>query len=412
MVTKSIARNEIRNCKTLGLLGEIFLLSMKMKKEGTPFLPLQLGDPAHFDFPPIPSFKEGILKALDNPLSFAYGNPQGYPPLLEKIAELEGVDPSYVFIGNGVSDIMDKIMNVTAVKGTNILFPAPVFPPYLDLNKKNSIESRLYHCDLHTWQPDIASIESKIDDSTSMILVNSPNNPTGAVYSEETMVAIIDLAEQINQKRRLLTIPPLCLIFDAIYSEHYFDDKPVDVKKLLHNKELTWILLNGASKSFNVPGLRLGYAILGGVERDALREVLYNECILPLCMNSIFQEGYLAALLDPTVENYFRENRAKLKKRRDLMLNGLGQIPGISVVKPEGAFYMVLEMATEFTNDRELGIALLTEEKICTSQMSAFFDKETLPDSTSLRLAILPTEEVLEDALFRLSRFMQKHGNT
>jgi len=60
---------------------------------------------------------------------------------LEKIAELEGVDPSYVFVGNGVSDIMDKIMNVTAVKGTNILFPAPVFPPYLDLNKKTALKA-------------------------------------------------------------------------------------------------------------------------------------------------------------------------------------------------------------------------------------------------------------------------------
>jgi len=411
MIYSSLVRNEIRECKTLGLLGKIFLLSMKLKKDGIPFLPLQLGDPAQFDFPPIPSFKEGIIKALEKPLSFAYGNPQGYPALIEKIAEREGVNPFYVFTGNGVSDLMDKVMNVTATKGTNILFPAPVFPPYLDLNKKNNIESRLYRCDPHTWQPDLSSIESKIDDATSLILINSPNNPTGAVYSESTMRAIIDLAEQISQKRRLRNIPPLCLVFDAIYSEHYFADKPVDVKKILHNRELTWIIFNGASKSLNVPGLRVGYAILGGVERDALREVLYNECILPLCMNSIFQEGYLAALCDPGIDDYCKANRKKLKKRRDLMLKGFERIPGIHVIKPEGAFYMIIQMETEFSNDRDLGIALLSEEKICTSQMSAFFDKETCPDSTSLRLAILPTEDVLEDALTRFSGFMKRHGN-
>ena len=92
------------------------------------------------------------------------------------------------------------------------------------------------------------------------------------------------------------------------------------------------------------------------------------------------------------------------------MLDGFEKIPGIDVVKPQGAFYMIITMDTEFTNDRDLGLALLSEEKICTSQMSAFFDEETLPDSTSLRLAILPTEDVLKDALHRFSSFMQRHG--
>ncbi len=410
MSRTSIAREDVKHFKTLGLLGEIFLLSMKMKKAGERILPLNLGDPPQFDFPPLPSLKQGIIRALEKPPSFGYGNPQGYPPLIEKIAEMEGVDPFYVFAGNGVSDMMDKLLNATAIKGTNILFPAPVFPPYLDLNTKNRIESRLYKCDLKTWQPIVSSMKSRINDATSMILVNSPNNPTGAVYHEEILRAIIDLADKISKARKTKNLPPLCLIFDEIYKELYFEDRPLDVKKLLKDRDISWVIFNGASKSMNVTGLRVGYAVLGGAERDAMRNVLYNECILPLCMNSVFQEGYLAALEDPLRDGYFEANRLKLKQRRDLMLNAFAKIPGISVVKPEGAFYMIVKMDTEFQTDRELGLALLSEEKICTSQMSAFFDAETQPKGTYLRLVILPPESILEDAMSRFARFMEKHG--
>jgi len=406
----SIAREDVKQFKTLGLLGEIFQLSMKMKKAGEKILPLHLGDPPQFDFPPLPSLKQGIIKALEKSQSFGYGNPQGYPALIEKIAEMEGVDPFYVFAGNGVSDMMDKLLNATAVKGTNILFPAPVFPPYLDLNTKNRIESRLYKCDLSTWQPIVSSMKSKIDDSTSMILINSPNNPTGAVYHEKILLEIIESASSLARMRRRNNLPPLCLIFDEIYKELYFEDSPPDVKKLLKDRDISWIIFNGGSKSMNITGLRVGYAVLGGAERDALRNVLYNECILPLCMNSIFQEGYLAALQDPGRDVYFEANRQKLKQRRDLMLSAFAKIPGIKVVKPEGAFYMIIKMDTEFKTDRELGLALLSEEKICTSQMSAFFDAETQPKGTYLRLVILPQESVLEDAMSRFARFMERHG--
>jgi aspartate/methionine/tyrosine aminotransferase len=381
-----------------------------MKAAGLPFLPLQLGDPAQFDFPPIPSFKEGIIKALEKPTSYAYGNPQGYPPLLEKIGELEGVDPAYVFMGNGVSDMMDKILNVTAVRGTNILFPAPVFPPYLDLNRKNAVESRLYRCDPHTWQPLLESMTAGIDDQTSIILINSPNNPTGAVYDRETMEAVINLADQVNQQRRQQGIAPLCLVFDEIYSEHFFEQRPADVKPLLKDKDITWIIFNGASKSMNVPGLRVGYALLGGTERDHLKEDLYNECILPLCMNSIFQEGYLAALTDPERDKYFACNRDKLRGRRDVLLQGLTGISGIDIVQPNGAFYMIVGMDTEYTNDLDLGLALLAEAGICSSQMWGFFDAATLPEQPALRLTILPPEDVLEDAIHRFARFLDKHG--
>ncbi|MBN1900748.1 aminotransferase class I/II-fold pyridoxal phosphate-dependent enzyme [Candidatus Sumerlaeota bacterium] len=406
----SVVREEIQHLKTLGLLGEIFQISMKMKKEGISFLPLHLGDPGQFDFPPLSSFKEGIARALEKPASFAYGNPQGFPPLIEKIAEMENVDPRYVFTGNGVSDMMDKLLNATAIQGTNILFPAPVFPPYLDLNTKNGVESRLYLCDPHTWQPILSSLESRIDDNTSMILVNSPNNPTGAVYDRENITAIIELTENINLSRKKRNIPPLCLIFDEIYKELYFENKPAEVKSLLDDRFLSWIIFNGASKSFCSTGLRIGYAILGGVERDSLREVLYNECILPLCMNSIFQEGYLAALCDPARDEYFENNRKKLQSRRDLLLHGFSRISGIEVVKPMGAFYMIVKMETEFKNDLELGKALLTEEKLCASQLSAFFDSETHPPGVFLRLVILPPEDILEQALDRFTRFMERRA--
>ena len=91
------------------------------------------------------------------------------------------------------------------------------------------------------------------------------------------------------------------------------------------------------------------------------------------------------------------------------MLDAFSRIPGIGVVKPEGAFYMIIRMDAGFENDRDLGLALLTEEKICTSQLSAFFDEETHPEGTYLRLVILPPEEILEDAMLRFARFMEKH---
>ncbi len=405
----SVARDDIKHFKTLGLLGDIFHVSMEMKHKGIPFLPLHLGDPPQFDFKPIPSFIEGIKKALEKPISYAYGNPRGYLPLIEKIAEIEHADPHYIFLGNGLSDLMDKLFNALAITGTNVLLPAPVFAPYIDINIKNKIETRLYKCDVDTWQPEVDSILENIDDHTSIILINSPNNPTGAVYHESIITEIIDVAEGINRSRMKRDIAPLTLLFDEIYKELYYDEKPADIENLIKDKHITYVIFNGASKAFNATGLRVGYAIVGGLQRDEIRQVLYNEVMLPLCMNSVFQEGYLAALSDPDKDKYFKENVAKLRKRRDLMYNKLSAIPGIKVVKPQGAFYMIVKMETEFNNDLDLGLELLREERICTSQMSAFFDAETQPEGTFLRLVFLPPTDIIEDAMERIKNFMDRH---
>lgn len=409
MSRKSAARQDIRHFKTLGLLGKIFKESVRLRKEGIPILPLHLGDPPQFDFTPPESLKEGIIKSIDKNIHYAYGNPQGYPPLLEKIAEIEQTDVRHVFTGNGLSDLMDKLFNCIAVPGTNILLPAPVFPPYMDINIKNNVESRLYVCDPHTWHPVVKSIDSHIDDNTSLLLINSPNNPSGAVYHEDVLKETIDLVHNINIERCKKNVPPLIMLFDEIYKELYIDKKPPSIKEMVKDKHITYIIFNGASKAFNATGLRVGYAVLGGVEKDELREVLYNECMLPLCINSIFQEGYLAALSDPKISEYLENNRKRLKSRRDLLLNAFAKIPGIDVVKPEGAFYMIIKMDTEFDNDLDLGLALLKEEKICTSQMSAFFNKTTQPEGTYLRLVFLPPEEILEDSTERIAGFMDRH---
>jgi alanine-synthesizing transaminase len=410
MIRTSAAREDIRQFKNLGLLGDIYRQAVKMRKAGEKLMPLNLGDPAQFDFAPLPSVREAIVRAVEKPLSYAYGSPQGLPALVEKIAELEGVDPSYVFMGNGISDVMDKLFNALAVPGTNVLMPAPVFPAYMDLNIRNRVQSRLYPCDPATWQPIPSAMEAKIDDDTSILLLNSPNNPTGAVYRRPVMVEILDMVERVNAGRATRGVAPLVVIFDEVYKELYFDERPVDVKTLVKDRQLTWVVFNGVSKAFNMPGLRIGYAAFGGLQKDALREVMYNQCIVPLCVNSVFQEGYLAALNDPKREEYFRDNCRRMKARRDLMLRAFAKMPGVSVVKPEGAFYMIVKMETEFATDLELGLALLNEEKLCTTQVSAFFDKETMPSGTSLRFVILPPEGQLEDAMARVARFLERHA--
>lgn len=410
MMRSHVVREEIRHFKTLGLLGDIYRQAVQMRKDGQKLMPLNLGDPAQFDFPVLPSFKQGIQRALEKPTNYAYGSPQGYAPLVETIAQIERVDPRYVFIGNGISDMMDKLFNATAVTGTNVLLPAPVFTAYLDLDIRNKVESRLYPCDPRTWQPVVPGIASRLDDNTSMLFVNSPNNPTGAVYTEEVLRGIIDLAHETNVQRKRKGVAPLVVIFDEVYKELWFEREPPDVKPMLQGKELTWVILNGASKAFNVTGLRMGYAAFGGLEADALREAMYNQCIVPLCVNHVFQEGWHAALTDPGKEAYFALNRAKLKARRDLMLRAFAKMPGVEVVKPEGAFYMIVKMDTEFDSDLELGMALLKEEKLCTSQVSSFFDEQSKPKGTMLRFVILPPEELLTEAMGRLENFLRRHA--
>jgi len=296
-----------------------------------------------------------------------------------------------VLITNGVSEGLDMVMSSIVEEGDEVLLPGPYYPPYASYIRLHGGIPIEFSVDLENSTPDIDDIKSKITPRTVAICLISPNNPTGAVFEENSLKKLIDVANENN----------LYIICDEIYDQIVFDKKFVGIGKVAGNSPV--IILNGFSKVHLMSGWRVGYiAFNNSPQLDSIIEHLPKLARVRISTNHPVQYAALESLRGP--QEYISEFVTELKKHRDLIVNRLNSIPGISCSNPKGAFYAFPKIENNpFKSDKEFVLNLLKSKGVLAVHGSGFGTKY---GSGYFRLVFLPNMEILNSALDKIEDFV------
>jgi aspartate/methionine/tyrosine aminotransferase len=336
----------------------------------------------------------------------AYSPSEGLPELREAISEKErrvnSVDISAedVIVTAGISEGIQMVMAALVDVGDEILLPGPTYPPYLSFAKFYGGRAVTYETvEKDDWQPNLDDLRSKITEKTRGIVIINPNNPCGALYTEEIVKQIVDLAGEYG-------IP---VISDEIYDQIFYDGEFVSTASLA--KDVPVIGLNGFSKAYLMTGWRLGYIYFYDQEGrlQELKQCIEKEARIRLCINTPVQKAGVAALKGP--QDHIKEMVMRLRKRRDYTWKRLNEMEGMSCEKPDAAFYVfprIHWVGSRWKTDREFVLELLRETGVLLVHGSGF---DPVYGAGHFRGVFLPPLETLEQALNEIERFMKKKGN-
>ena len=379
----------------------------KLEDEGHQILRLNIGNPAAFGF----NAPDEILIDVVQNLHYAqgYSDSKGLYSARKAIMQecqrlqINNVNIEDIYLGNGVSELITIAMQALLNDSDEVLIPAPDYPLWTAAVSLSGGKPIHYLCDEQAdWYPSITDIESKITGRTRALVIINPNNPTGAVYSREILLDLIDLA----RKHKLI------LFADEIYSKIVYDDSRFFPAASLCD-DLFIVTFNGLSKSYRLAGFRSGWMILSGPKNGAESyieglEVLTN---MRLCANVPAQLAVQTALGGHQSINEFVLPGGRLRQQRDWSWELLNQIPGLTCVKPTGAIYMFprLDPAVyKIEDDLALVMDILHQEKILVVQGSAF----NVGDKQHLRLVFLPNEDELKKAIGKIDRLLANYRTT
>ncbi|TFH73114.1 pyridoxal phosphate-dependent aminotransferase [Gammaproteobacteria bacterium LSUCC0112] len=387
--------------------GPVLEEAKRLEEEGNRILKLNIGNPAAFGFEAPDEIIQDVIRNLSN--AQGYSDSKGLFSARKAIMQecqqlgIDGVDIDDIYLGNGVSELIVMAMQALLNNGDEVLVPAPDYPLWTAAVSLGGGTPVHYVCDeAADWFPDIKDIESKITSKTRAIVIINPNNPTGAVYSQDLLLDIIRLARKHG----------LIVFSDEIYSKILYEDA-VHTPIASLCDDLIIVTFNGLSKSYRLAGFRSGWMILSGAKEKAGNyieglEILSN---MRLCANVPAQFAVQTALGGYQSINELILPGGRLREQRDVAWNMLTQIPGVSCVKPKGAIYMFPKLDPQMypiADDQRFIQDLLEREKILLVQGSAF----NVSDTQHLRVVFLPTVDVLQQAIGKIERFLGKWAQT
>ena len=388
------------------LRGPAMQHAKKLEEEGYKIIKLNIGNPGAFGF----DAPEEILRdvIINLPESQAYSDSKGLFSARKAVMHetqrlnIKGVGINDIYLGNGVSELIVMSMQALLNNGDEVLVPAPDYPLWTASITLSGGKAVHYICDEQAdWFPDIDDIKNKITKNTKAIVVINPNNPTGAVYSEELLLQIIELARQHN----------LIIYSDEIYDKILYDGA-IHIPLARLADDVFIISFNGLSKNYRLAGFRAGWMVLSGARHRAMDyieglEILSN---MRLCSNVPAQQAIQTALGGYQSINELVIPGGRLRDQRDMAWNILTSIPGVSCVKPKGALYLFPRLEPKVYNiisDDKFVLDFLMEEKVLLVKGSGF----NITDMNHFRIVFLPRVDVLADAMQRLGRFLEKKGN-
>ncbi len=378
---------------------DIVETSKLAKEQGKDLIYLNIGDPVKYGFKTPKYLIEAVYKAMLENRNY-YSESVGIPEAIEAIkdyAEKKGIKPVDIFISHGASEAIEFAIAALIDVGENIVLPCPCYPLYQAIVSKLGLEPRFYYLDEeNNWEPNLASIEAVIDKNTRAIVIINPNNPTGAIYSKKVLLDIVEIARKYN----------LVILSDEIYDQFVLDAGVEHISIASLAKDVPVITFNGLSKCYFAPGWRIGWGIISG-PKDILEdyiEAIHKLARARLCAPHPLQYAVPVALNNEN--GYMKKVLPELRKRRDLLVEGLNNIPYIKCVHPQGAFYAFpsLELPKNLT-DLEFVKGLIMEEGVVVVHGSGFGQK---PGTKHFRVIFLPEEKILEVALDRMGRYIKK----
>ncbi len=381
--------------------GPLFVEAMEMRANGIDVLRLNTGNPATFGF----GLPESIRKAIEGHESkgVGYCDFKGMPDARDAIAAyhttkgLQGVSADDVFIGNGVSEVVSFALMPLLNPGDEVLVPSPSYSLWGNSVYLASGTPVFYICDEQAnWYPDIEDIRSKITDKTKAIVIINPNNPTGALYPDELLLQIAELAREHG----------LLVFSDEIYDRLVMDGlKHTSFAALA--PDLPVITMNGLSKSHCLCGYRCGWMIISGPKHltEEYKKGIVQLTSLRLCANTLAQLVIPAALADMETPHSMVAPGGRIYEQREATCSELAKIDGISFVKNSAAFYLFPKLDVKkfnITDDKKFARDLLHATHTLLIPGSGFDWK----NNDHFRIVMLPQPDELRDAMRRMGEFL------
>lgn len=385
--------------------GPVLDHAYQMEEDGHRILKLNIGNPAPFGFDAPDEIVADVIRNLR--AAQGYTASKGLFPARKAIMQecqrldIPGVEIDDIFLGNGVSELIVMANQALLNDGDEVLVPSPDYPLWTAAVTLAGGRPVHYTCDEQAeWFPDLDDIREKISSRTRAIVVINPNNPTGAVYSEELLNGIVDIAREHD----------LVIFADEIYSKIIYDDAEfVPLARLA--EDVLCATFNGLSKSYRLAGFRSGWLIFSGAKKRAREYIKGIEMLasMRLCANVPAMYAVQTALGGYQSIKELILPGGRLLEQRDAALNALREIPGISCVKPKGAIYMFPKIdrnVYQYEDDQQLILDFLIEHKVLLVQGTAFNWRE--PDH--FRLVFLPVESELVKAVNQFGDFLQHYA--
>ncbi len=384
--------------------GPVMARSKQMEEEGQRIIKLNIGNLAPFGFDAPEEIQQDVILNLPN--SSGYSDSKGLFAARKAIMhytqqkKIAGVTIDDIFIGNGASELIVMSMQGLLNPGDEVLVPAPDYPLWTAAVTLAGGTPRHYICDeANEWNPDLDDMRSKITPNTRAIVVINPNNPTGAVYSDEILKEIIQLAREHQ----------LIIFADEIYDKVLYDGVTHTSMASLAD-DVLFVTMNGLSKNYRACGYRSGWMVISGAKKSA-QDYLDGLNILAsmrLCSNVPGQYAIQTALGGYQSINDLVAPGGRLCKQRDLAYKLLTAIPGVTCVKPKAALYMFPKLDPKMypiKDDQKFILELLEAEKVLIVQGSGF--NWIHPDH--FRVVFLPNADDLTEAIGRIARFLESY---
>ncbi|HSW07701.1 pyridoxal phosphate-dependent aminotransferase [Aquabacterium sp.] len=384
--------------------GPVLDKAREMEDEGHKIIKLNIGNIAAFGLEPPDEIVQDMIRNL--PHAAGYTDSKGlFAPRKSVVhysqeKHIAGVTIDDVYLGNGASELITMSLNALLDNGDEILVPAPDYPLWTASVSLSGGRPVHYVCDEQSgWLPDLDDIRRKITPNTRGIVVINPNNPTGALYPDELLTEIVEIARQHQ----------LIVFADEIYDKTLYDGHTHTSIASLAD-DVLFISFNGLSKNYRSCGYRAGWMIVSGDKRHAKDyiEGLNMLSSMRLCSNTPGQLAIQTALGGYQSIKDLVAPGGRLCRQRDLAYQLLTQIPGVSVVKPKGALYMFPKLDAKMypiADDQQFAYELLAEEKVLIVQGTGF--NWINPDH--FRLVFLPNSDDLADAIGRIERFLSHY---
>ncbi len=381
--------------------GELYRQALAMQAQGIEVLKLNTGNPAAFGFP----LPESIRKAIEGREheAVAYCDFQGMLDAREAIAAyhrskgIQGVEAGDVFIGNGVSEVVNFALMPLLNPGDEVLIPTPNYSLWSNTILLAGAKPVYYRCDEQSgWNPDVADLRSKVTAKTRAMVIINPNNPTGVLYDTDILLQMLQVAREHD----------LMVFSDEIYDRLVMDGLQ-HVSTAALAPDLTVVTMNGLSKSHSLCGYRCGWMILSGPREqpESYRQGIVQLTSMRLCSNALAQLVIPAAIADMETPAAMVRPGGRLYEQRAATLDVLKDIDGVSFVKNVAAFYLFPKLDVKkfnITSDKQFAADLLKATNILVVPGSGF----DWPEPDHLRLVMLPEANQLREAMIRVGNFL------
>ncbi len=384
--------------------GPVLRRARQLEAAGHEIIKLNLGNPAPFGLDAPEDVLNEVVKHIAD--AQGYSDARGIQSARQAVAQyfdrrgVGGITADDVYLGNGVSELIVMALQALLDTDDEVLVPSPDYPLWTGAINLCGGRAVHYRCDEQAdWQPDLEHLANRISTRTRALVIINPNNPTGALYSRETLLGMLDIA----RRHRLMVFT------DEIYDQILYDGAVHSPAAALA-PDLLVLTLGGLSKTYRLAGFRSGWLVVSGPREDAADyldglELLAN---MRLCPNVPAQHAIEPALGGRVDITHLLQPGGRLWDQRDYAWRAMTAIPGVTCYRPAGALYLFPRLDSEvypIADDERMMMDLLEQQHVLLSHGSGF----NLPTTDHLRLVFLASVPVLDDAIGRIATFLSDY---